>query len=400
LTPAPDNTQRERVRIYATGSCEGFDKLRESLANHPEIELIGASTTVSEGAAALAGGHLDAVLHATRSASLPADELNAIREHTRAPLLLVASSGSAGLLQQALDADVSDVLLLPQLVENVAFAIRKATHTTRRHVESGPSRRGKVVTVFSPKGGTGKTVTATNLATACAKFEGRKTLLVDLDLQFGDAAIMLGVEPDKTIYDLVVAPGELDTEKLLGYTTRHACGLEILPAPLRPEDAELVTEAKLGRLLEVAREAFDVIVVDTSPFFHGPMLATLDRTEELLLLCSLDVPTLKNLRLALQTLDLLSFPKQRVSIVLNRSNSKVGMKPNEVEGALGMKVRYEIPSDRAVPLAVNRGNPVVLAEESADVSRAIKSMAKEMFRAPKEESEGKKRRLIPALARS
>ncbi|MFL6028948.1 MAG: CpaE family protein, partial [Gaiellaceae bacterium] len=314
MTPAPDNTQRERVRIYATGSCEGFDKLRESLASHPEIELVGASTTVIEGAAALAGGHLDAVLHATRSSSLPADELAAIREHTRAPLLLVASSGSAGLLQQALDADVSDILLLPQLVENVVFAIRKATHSTRRHVEAGPGRRGKVVTVFSPKGGTGKTVTATNLAAACAKFEGRKTLLVDLDLQFGDAAIMLGVEPDKTIYDLVVAPGELDTEKLLGYTTRHACGLEILPAPLRPEDAELVTEAKLGRLLEVAREAFDVIVVDTSPFFHGPMLATLDRTEELLLLCSLDVPTLKNLRLALQTLDLLSFPKQRVSI--------------------------------------------------------------------------------------
>jgi pilus assembly protein CpaE len=280
------------------------------------------------------------------------------------------------------------------------FAIRKATHTTRRsHDSGGGGRHGKIVTVFSPKGGTGKTVTASNLAAASAKFEGRKTLLLDLDLQFGDAAIMLGIEPDKTIYDLVVAPGELDTEKLAGYTTKHACGLEILPAPLRPEDAELVTEAKLGRLLEVAKESFDVIVVDTSPFFHGPMLATLDRTDELMLLCSLDVPTLKNLRLALQTLDLLSFPKQRVSIVLNRSNSKVGMKPNEVEGALGMKVRYEIPSDRAVPLAVNRGNPVVLAEESADVSRAIKAMAKEMFRAPKEE-EGKKRRLIPALSRA
>jgi pilus assembly protein CpaE len=399
MTAGIETTQRERVRLYATGSCEGFEKLRESLASHPEIELVGASTTVGDGAAALAGGHLDAVLHATRGASLPADELAAVREHTRAPVLIVASSGSAGLLEQALDADVADVLMLPQLVENVVFAIRKATHTTRRHHDTGSGRQGKIVTVFSPKGGTGKTVTATNLATACAKFEGRKTLLLDLDLQFGDAAIMLGIEPDKTIYDLVVAPGELDTEKLAGYTTKHASGLEVLPAPLRPEDAELVTEAKLGRLLEVARDSFDVIVVDTSPFFHGPMLATLDRTDELLLLCSLDVPTLKNLRLALQTLDLLSFPKQRVRIVLNRSNSKVGMKPNEVEGALGMKVRFEVPSDRAVPLAVNRGNPVVLAEESADVSKAIKAMAKELFPAPKEE--GKKRRgLIPSLARS
>jgi pilus assembly protein CpaE len=387
-----------RVRLYATGSCEGFDKLRESLASHPDIELVGTSTHVADGAAALAGGHLDAVLHATRGASLPADELAAIREHTRAPVLIVASSNSAGLLEQALDADVTDVLLLPQLVENVVFAIRKATHTTKRTHETGPGRHGKIVTVFSPKGGTGKTVTATNLACACAKFEGYKTLLLDLDLQFGDAAIMLGLEPEKTIYDLVVAPGELDTEKLAGYTTNHACGLKVLPAPLRPEDAELVTEAKLGRLLEVARESFDIIVVDTSPFFHGPMLATLDRTDELLLLCSLDVPTLKNLRLALQTLDLLSFPKQRVRIVLNRSNSKVGMKPNEVEGALGMKVRFEIPSDRAVPLAVNRGNPVVLAEESADVSRAIKSMAKELFPSSQQQEEGKKRRF--ALARS
>jgi pilus assembly protein CpaE len=400
MSPSNDTIQRERVRIYATGSCEGFDKLRESLANHPEIEMVGSSTNVSDGAAALAGGHLDAVLHATRGAGLPADELASIREHTRAPVLILASSAAAGLLEQALDADVADVLLLPQLVENVVFAIRKATHTTRRHYDAHPGRHGKIVTVFSPKGGTGKTVTATNLATAAAKFEGKKTLLLDLDLQFGDAAIMMGVEPEKTIYDLVVAPGELDSEKLAGYTTRHACGLEVLPAPLRPEDAELVTEAKLGRLLEVARESFDVIVVDTSPFFHGPMLATLDRTDELLLLCSLDVPTLKNLRLALQTLDLLSFPKQRVRIVLNRSNSKVGMKPNEVEGALGMKVRFEIPSDRAVPLAVNRGNPVVLAEEGADVSKAIKSMAKDLFRAPKEETNKKKRGLIPSLARS
>jgi pilus assembly protein CpaE len=398
MTSGTETTQRERVRVYATGSCEGFEKLCESLANHPEIELVGASTNVADGAAALAGGHLDAVLHATRGATLPADELSAIREHTRAPVLMLASGGSSGLLEQALDADVADVLLLPQLVENVVFAIRKATHTTRRHHGGGSGRQGKIVTVFSPKGGTGKTVTATNLAAACAKFEGRKTLLLDLDLQFGDAAIMLGIEPEKTIYDLVVAPGELDTEKLAGYTTKHVSGLEVLPAPLRPEDAELVTEAKLGRLLEVARESFDVIVVDTSPFFHGPMLATLDRTDELLLLCSLDVPTLKNLRLALQTLDLLSFPKSRVRIVLNRSNSKVGMKPNEVEGALGMKVRFEVPSDRAVPLAVNRGNPVVLAEESADVSKAIKSMAKELFPAPKEEA--KKRRLLPALARS
>jgi pilus assembly protein CpaE len=395
---AHETTERERLRLFCTGSCEGFDKLRQSLAAHPELELLGASATVADGAGALAGGHLDAVLHATRGGTLPADELAALRQHTRAPILIVASGGSSSMLEQALDADVADVLLLPQLVENVVFSIRKATHTRVRHQSSGHGRNGKIVTVFSPKGGTGKTVTATNLATAFAKFESKKTLLLDLDLQFGDAAIMLGLEPDKTIYDLVVAPGELDTEKLAGYTTKHTSGVEVLPAPLRPEDAELVTEAKLTRLLEVAKESYDAIVVDTSPFFHGPMLATLDRTDELLLLSSLDVPTLKNLRLALQTLELLSFPRQRVKIVLNRANSKVGMKQNEVEGALGMKIRFEIPSDRAVPLAVNRGKPVILDEEGADVSKAIRQMAKALF--PVEQAKAARRRLVPAFGKA
>src|SRR5919197_2458171 len=312
----------EGIRIYLTGTCEGFEKLRDALAQQPGIEVVGSSDQPSVAAAALQGGHLDCVLHATSSSTLPAHEIATIREHTRVPLLLIASGEASALLDDALGADVSDVLLLPALTENVVFAIRKATHAPRRAAAQG-RREGRIVTVFSPKGGTGKTVIATNLAAALAKADGRRTLLLDLDLQFGDAAIMLGIEPEKTIFDFVVAPGELDAEKLSGYVTKHPAGLDILPAPLRPEDAELVTEAKLGRLLEVAREAYDVIVVDTSPFFYGPMLATLDRTEELLLVCGLDVPTIKS-----------------------------------------------------VPLAVNRGNPVVLSESGADFSRAVRDVAK------------------------
>ena len=373
-------TTREKVRVFVTGSCDGLAELREALGRHSEIEMVGWSEGVRESAATLTGGHLQVVLHGTRSSGLPDDELAAIREHTQAPVILLASGEASALLEQALEADVSDVLLLPQMTENVVFAIRKAGHSGRRAGGGGggghAGRRGRVVTVFSPKGGTGKTVTATNLASTFAKFEGKNTLLLDLDLQFGDAAIMLGIEPEKTIYDLVVAPGELDSEKLAGYTTRHGSGLDILPAPLRPEDAELVTEAKLARLLEVARESYDVIVVDTSPFFHGPMLATLDRTDELLLVCGLDVPTLKNVRLSLQTLELLAFPQNRIRVVLNRANSKVGMKPGEVEGALEVKVRFELPSDGKVPLAVNRGTPLVLADDKADFSRAMREMAK------------------------
>ncbi len=372
-----NETSREQVRIFVCGSCDGSAALVEALAQEPGLELVGVSPSAQEAAGTLAGGHLGAVLLATGAPALPADELAVVHEHTRAPIVVLASGESTQLLEQALDADVADVLLLPQLTDNVVFAIRKAAHAGRRLVTVGLGvKQGRIVTVFSPKGGTGKTVLATNLATALAKHEGRRTLLLDLDLQFGDAAIMLGLKPEKTIYDLVSAPGELDPEKLAGYTTRHASGLDILPAPLRPEDAELVTEAKLARLLEVARSSYDLIVVDTSPFFHGPMLATLDQTDELLLLCSLDVPTLKNVRLSLQTLELLSFPMRKIGIVLNRANSKVGMKEGEVETALEQKIRFRIPSDRAVPLSVNKGVPVVVDDAGADFTREVRSLAK------------------------
>ncbi len=365
------------IRIYVTGSCDGLETLQHALNEHPDLELVGWSEHVAEAAPALTGGHLQCVLHATRSSTLPEHELAQIREHTQSPVVILASGEASALLEQALDSDVADVLLLPQLADNVVFAIRKAAHVGRRlQSEGGHGRRGQILTVFSPKGGTGKTVTATNLATSFAKNDKKRALLIDLDLQFGDAAIMLGVEPEKTIYDLVVAPGELDNEKLAGYTTRHGSGLDVLPAPLRPEDAELVTEVKITRLLEVARESYDVIVVDTSPFFHGPMLATLDRTDGLIVLCGLDVPTLKNVKLSLHTLDLLSFPANKIKYVLNRANSKVGMKKSEVEQALGVKIDFEVPSDRAVPLAVNRGMPAVVADAGCDFSRAVRSMSK------------------------
>jgi pilus assembly protein CpaE len=395
MTERNDNG-RDRVRIYFTGDCDGLGAVREALEAHDEVEVVGGSEHVAQATCVLAGGHLDCVLHATRHEAFPAGEVAAIREQTRAPIVLLASGGARGLLEDALEADVADVLLLPQLTENLVFAIRKAAHA-KRQLTTPTSRNGRVVTVFSPKGGTGKTVTATNLASAFAKHRGKRTLLLDLDLQFGDAAIVLGIEPEKTIYDLVVAPGELDLEKLAGYTTKHPSGLDILPAPLRPEDAELVTEGKITRLLEVAREWYEVIVVDTSPFFHGPMLATLDRTDELVVVCGLDVPTLKNVRLALQTLELLSFPTKRMRFILNRANSNVGLKKREVEEALKAEISVEVPSERMVPLSVNRGNPAVLAEPGADFSKAILELTKAVL--PSESKQSRKRRGL-SLSRS
>ena len=369
----------DRLRIFFTGDCDGFDTLREALSESGELEVVGWQPQVAQAATPLTGGHIACVVHATRSAGFPAGDVAMIREYTRAPIILIASGGeAASMLEHALDQGVADVLLLPQLTHNVVFAIRKAAHV--RSQLQAPARHGRVVTVFSPKGGTGKTVLATNLAARLAKHEGKRTLLLDLDLQFGDAAIMLGLEPLKTIYDLVVAPGELDPEKLGGYVTKHPCGLDVLAAPLRPEDAELVVESKVTGLIDVARSSYELIVVDTSPFFHGAALATLDRTDELLVLCGLDVPTLKNVRLALQTLEQLSFPTSRINYLMNRASANVGLKTSEVEDGLKVKVRHELPTDRTVQLCVNRGEAVVLAEPRSDFGKAVAALARDVSR--------------------
>jgi pilus assembly protein CpaE len=389
----------DAIRVYFTGDCDGFEALSSALEEHDETVVVGSSGQVADAVAPLAGGHLDCVVHATRASSFPAAEIAAIREHTRAPVILVASgSEAAGMLEQALEMDVADVLLLPQLTHNVVFAIRKAAHV-RRQLQTS-AHRGRVITVFSPKGGTGKTVVSTNLATLLAKRDGMRTLLLDLDLQFGDAAIALGVEPDKTIYDLVVAPGELDSEKLAGYVCKHKCGLDILAAPLRPEDAELVIESKVIALLEVARSSYDAIVVDTSPFFHGPMLATLDRTDELLVLCGLDVPTLKNVRLALQTLEMLSFPAGRIRYVMNRTNANVGLSTREVEAGLKVKIGFELPTDRAVQLSVNRGEAVVLSEPRSEFSKGIAAIAKQVAPATSTAAKKVERKRLLSFARA
>src|SRR5262249_162281 len=153
-----------RVRVFVTGVCDGLPDLREALAKHPEIELVGWSDNVLEGASTLTGGHLQVVLHATRSATLPANDVAAIREHTRRPVTWLASGRSPSVVEDGLDADVADVMLLPQLTDNVVFAIKKACHAGRKQQANGGGRQGRLVTVFSPKGGTGKTVLSTNLS--------------------------------------------------------------------------------------------------------------------------------------------------------------------------------------------------------------------------------------------
>jgi len=295
--------------------------------------------------------------------SEPREQLARVREHSTVPVVFATSKATNELVHWALDAGVADVLTLPAAPETILFAIEKAARVARLQGEG--QGHGKVVTVFSPKGGSGKSVVATNLAAAVAAKGRRRTLLVDLDLQFGDAAIMLGLQPRSTVRELIGTPADIDAEKLEVYTEQHSTGLRVLPAPMNPEDAELVGEEAVRGILAVARQAHDVVVVDTAPFFYGPMLATLDLTDRLLVICNPDVPTLKNVRLALKTLELLSFPESKLSIVLNRASSSIGLERGDVEAALDRPVDFVLPLDPAVPLAVNQATPAVLGKTGA-----------------------------------
>jgi pilus assembly protein CpaE len=369
------------IRVFITGACAGLAEVRQALGSHPEVEIVGTAVEPARAAQKLASSNAQVVLHgSSRGDRLPAEDVEAIRQATAAPIILVTSGSANGLLQEALAHGVHDVVLLPQLTDALVFTIRR-THVlaSGRAQQAGPMTRlgldGKIVTVFSPKGGIGKTTLACGLATCFARRQGRRVLLVDLDLQFGDCAIMMGIEPEKTIYDLVMTSGDLDPDKLAGYVTVHSSGVHVVPAPVRPEDAELVAEDRVAHLLEIAKEAYDVIVVDTPTHFHATTLATLDRTDRLALMASLDIPSVKNVKLTLQTLNLLHYPVERVGLVINRAHARSELKRPEVERALGIKVVTEIPHDREVAVAVNRGVPVPASAPRSAVTKAMGEIA-------------------------
>jgi pilus assembly protein CpaE len=371
-------SQRTALEVVLTGSHTDVPALVDDLES-PEtgIAVLARITDVRDPAARLGVVEPSVVLHCiswasdTDTSAGLRDDVAAIRRQTTAPIILLVTGGGPDVVEAALSAGVDDVLLLPQRRETIAFAVRKAAQASR----AAATQNGNVITVFSPKGGTGKTVLATNIASYLASKSRKRVLLIDLDLQFGDAAIMLGLDPERTMFDLVQAGGDLDPGKLVAYTTRHKSGLDVLVAPMLPEHAELVTEDRVVRLVEVARDAYDIVVVDTSPFFYGPMLALLGPTDQLLLLCGLDVPTLKNVRLSLRTLELLGFPPSRTNLVLNRVTPDVGLTGRDVEEALGVRVAFEVPNDPVVAPSVNRGAVPALKEADSEFALAVGRVA-------------------------
>jgi pilus assembly protein CpaE len=322
----------------------------------------------------------DVALHVLESSSAPevAEDLKRLRELVDAPLILASYGEPNGIVETGLAVGAADVLVLPQPAETIVFALRKAARVATA------TEAGKVVTVFSPKGGSGKTVLATNLAVAAAR-SGQETLLVDLDLQFGDSALTLAVAPRATITDLAASAGDVDGEKLKAFvTTDPRTGVAVLPAPQRPEEADMIGQAELAAILRAARNAFDAVVVDTGPLFDAAVLAALDHSDQLLLVSNPEVTSLKNVRIGLETIDRLGFDRERVSLVANRLGAAGGVGRTDIEQALDAKIAFGLPDDPEVPAAINRALPVVVADEDSRFARAIAELLSFVFPAREE----------------
>jgi pilus assembly protein CpaE len=199
--------------------------------------------------------------------------------------------------------------------------------------------------------------------------------LVDLDLAFGDVAIALQLFPAHTIADALPLAENLDPSAIASLLTPHSPGLTTLVAPIEPGTAESIPATLVASLLELLKQQFDFVVVDTPPAFDDHVLAAFDQSDLVALLATLDIPALKNLKLTLETLDLLNYPRERWRLVLNRADSKVGLALNEVEKTLKAPIAAQIPSSRDVPASINRGVPIVLDDPKHSVTLAIKAFA-------------------------
>jgi pilus assembly protein CpaE len=338
---------------------------------------------------------VDVVLHVADVNSPIAHEVAALREQTTAPIVLALLGQREGLVDEALEQSLNDILILPQPADTIAFSLRKAA----RDRQGGQAKASRVIMVSSTKGGTGKTSIAVNLAVGLADTRLR-TLLIDLDVQFGDVGIVLGLDrPAKTLHDLIAVADDLDTEKLRGYVVRHESGLSILPAPLRPEEGEAIDATRIAGILQTARGMFDAIVVDTAPLFDGPMLTALDRSDQLLLVSTPDVPSMKNIRLALQTLELLGFPVERVALVANRSGMAGGASASEMADTIGKEIRFVLPEDAIVPKSVNSGIPAVLMDPRARFSRGINDIVDALVGRTVQQPAQQRRLRLPGVGR-
>ncbi|MGH2472066.1 MAG: AAA family ATPase [Candidatus Limnocylindria bacterium] len=312
------------------------------------------------------------------------------------PIIMMSVQGEQDYLRRSMLAGAREFLVKPFSADELINAIRHVHELEKvkraRYAAAAPAaaapvnplaaaggarQTGQIITFFSPKGGVGRTTIATNLAVALHQLTQKPVCLVDGSLPFGDIAVILNMSPKaKTIADLIGSFENTDSDVLESVLVSHSTGIKVLLAPPTPESAELITGANMKHILELLRERYAYIVVDTWPSFQEQVITMLDVADVILTLMTLEITSLKNVRVFMEIAEKLGYGSDKVQLVANRNDSSGGIKASDVEASLGRKIPHTIVSDgRTLVLAVNRGVPFVISHRESQVAKDIFTLA-------------------------
>ncbi|SMC05128.1 pilus assembly protein CpaE [Sulfobacillus thermosulfidooxidans DSM 9293] len=301
------------------------------------------------------------------------------------PIVVLASPTDAGAARRALAIKAKDFISLDSWQQDLAAILSRVATPLEGEVHHD----GRVIVVFSSKGGVGKTTLSVNLAIALAKASRQPVAIVDLDIQFGDVAPMVGDAPLVTLYDLVKGTTHIEADMVKRALKRVANNVYILAAPNNPEEADDIRADHIVQVLQLLRETHAYVVVDTAPGYTDINVAAFDFSDTILTVCTPDVVTLRTVGQALQVFyDGFHYAKDKVRIVLNRSGSKTGVETTDIAQVLQSAVSYQLPSDGAYPVrAANEGQPLMLQFPESALARAIQNIANDIV----QETEGRQR---------
>lgn len=347
--------------------------IRSCLPSTASVVVAGLGDSVGRMARLLEEATPDLVLVGCSGPSEMA--LNVIREVTgrqgACPVVVLYQGNPNGFMDPAFEAGADDLVALPFLSQQLVFSLEKVLVRRRgpAHAAAAP-----LIVVLGPKGGTGKTLTACNLAVALAQRDVRP-IVVDIDLQFGDVGLALGMKPTRTIYDLAISGGTLDSEKIDDYLVPHKSGARVLLAPIRPDQAAAVNITFLRKVFEIMRSRYDFVIVDTPPAFTPEVIAAVDSATHLCVVGMLDALSLKDTKIGLETLAQMGYDAEGIQLVLNRADTSVGIGQDDVLQLLGKAPDVLVPSDRAIPRAITDGRAIVEAEPRSGAARAFAALA-------------------------
>jgi pilus assembly protein CpaE len=380
----------DRIRVLIVDDIlETRDHLAKLLGFEPDVEVIGAASSGAEAIAQAAKLLPDVILMDINMPDM--DGITATeRLSSQVPtagVVMMSVQGEADYLRRSMLAGAREFLVKPFSSDELTASIRQVY--SREKEEAGravvtaavrnakSAELGTVVAVFSPKGGVGRTTIAVNLAVIAATGLNKKVVLVDGSFQFGDVAVLLNLNPkDKSMFELVSnleAGG--DTDAVDTYTVTHSSGIRVILAPPSPEMADAITSAGVKRVVEALRQRYELIVIDCAAWFNDTTLGILDLADIVLVVLTLEITSIKNIRLFLEVAEKLGY-EDRIRLVLNRADTTLGIRVADVEHSIGRKVDYTIVSDgRAVVYALNRGVPFVLSNPEAQVSQDVLRLA-------------------------